>query len=152
VYGPEITTCHYKGLLYELVMLCYGSPVTRVPASSAMVSLWLKPLLDLVVQNTSCAFPHTSEQDSQLTTYLISKQVIPDRTHGVRCYPRVSTPKTRSLADSSMTTYNTWWNPTVPTIPTHAQTTASNLTTVTSHHDGWKINTLNTQYKPNSIS
>jgi hypothetical protein len=38
VYGTEITTCHYKGLLEELVMLCYGSPVTRVPASSAKVS------------------------------------------------------------------------------------------------------------------
>jgi hypothetical protein len=24
VYGPEITTCHYKGLLQEYVMLCYG--------------------------------------------------------------------------------------------------------------------------------
>jgi hypothetical protein len=24
VYGPEITTCRYKGLLQEYVMLCYG--------------------------------------------------------------------------------------------------------------------------------
>jgi hypothetical protein len=24
VYGPEITTCCYKGLLHEYVMLCYG--------------------------------------------------------------------------------------------------------------------------------
>jgi hypothetical protein len=24
VYGPEITTCHYKGLLQQYVMLCYG--------------------------------------------------------------------------------------------------------------------------------
>jgi hypothetical protein len=55
----------------------------------------------------------------------------------------VSTPKTWSLADLSMTTHNTWWNPTISTIPTHAQTTPSNLTTVTSHHDGWKTNTLN---------
>jgi hypothetical protein len=28
------------------------------------------------------------------------------------------------------------------TIPNLAQTTASNLTTVTSDHDGWKTNTL----------
>jgi hypothetical protein len=33
---------------------------------------------------------------------------------------------------------------TFPTISNRAQTTSSNLTTVTSHHDGWKTNTLNT--------
>jgi hypothetical protein len=32
---------------------------------------------------------------------------------------------------------------TFTTIPNLAQTTTSNLTTVTSHHDGWKTNTLN---------
>jgi hypothetical protein len=39
------------------------------------------------------------------------------------------------------------------TIPTHAQTTAWNLTKVTSHHDGWTTNTLNhsTQAKHNII-
>jgi hypothetical protein len=26
VYGPEITTCYYKGLLQEYVMLCYDFP------------------------------------------------------------------------------------------------------------------------------
>jgi hypothetical protein len=41
---------------------------------------------------------------------------------------------------------------TFPTIPNLAQTTSSNLTTVTSHHDRWKINTLNTQHKLNSTS
>jgi hypothetical protein len=60
----------------------------------------------------------------------------------------VSTHKTQSLVDLSMTNHNTWRNPTVSTIPTHAQTKAFNLTTVTSHHDGWKTNTLNTQHKP----
>jgi hypothetical protein len=39
-----------------------------------------------------------------------------------------------------------------PTIPNLAQTTASNLTTVTSHHDEWKTSTLNTpQVKLNII-
>jgi hypothetical protein len=41
---------------------------------------------------------------------------------------------------------------TFPTIPNLAQTIASNLTMVTSHHDKWKTNTLNTQHKPNSTS
>jgi hypothetical protein len=26
VYGSEITTCRYKGLLQEYVLLCYGFP------------------------------------------------------------------------------------------------------------------------------
>jgi hypothetical protein len=128
--------------------LCYGFPVTQVPAYSAKVSSWLEPLLHLVDQIMFCDFPHTTEQDPQPTTSLISKQVIPYGTHGGTCCPEESTPKTRSLADSSMTNHNTWQNPTVSTIPSHAQTTTSNHTTVTSHHDGWRINTLNTQHKP----
>jgi hypothetical protein len=39
---------------------------------------------------------------------------------------------------------------TFPTIPNFAQTIASIITTVTSHHDGWKTNTqLSTQAKLN---
>jgi hypothetical protein len=49
---------------------------------------------------------------------LISKQVIPYRTCGGTCCPRVSTPKIQSLANSSMTNHIAWWNPTVYTIPT----------------------------------
>jgi hypothetical protein len=122
-------------------MLCYGFPLPWVPASSAKVSSWLKPLLHLVDQITSCVFPHTAEQDSQPTTSLISKQAVPYQAHGSTCCPRVSTLKIWSLADSSMTNHNAWWNLTVSTILTHAQTTASNLT---SRHDGWKTNTINT--------
>jgi hypothetical protein len=124
-------------------MLCYDFPRPRVPASSAKISLWLKPLLHLVNQNTSCIFPDTTEQDSQPTTSIISKQVIPYQTCGGTCCHGVSTPKTWSLVDSSMTNHTTWRNPTVSTIPPHAQTTTSILTTINSHHDGWKIKTLN---------
>jgi hypothetical protein len=42
-----------------------------------------------------------------------------------------------------MTNHITRRIPTVSTIPNLAQTTALNLTTVTSHHDGWKTNALN---------
>jgi hypothetical protein len=122
-------------------MLCYGSPVTRVPTSSAKVSSWFEPLLHLVDQNMSCIFSHTSKQDSQPTLFLISKQAVPYWTRGGTCCPGVFTPKTRSLADSSMTIHDTWRNPTVSTISTYAQTTTSILTTVTSHNDGWKTNT-----------
>jgi hypothetical protein len=125
-------------------MPCYSYPCPWVPASSAKVFSWLEPLLHLVDQITSCIFPRTTEQNSQPTASLISKQVVPYQTRGTTYCPRVSTPRTRSLADSSMTNHITWWNPTIPTIPSHAQTTASILTTVNSHHDGWKANTLNT--------
>jgi hypothetical protein len=63
-------------------MLCYGFPYPRVPSSNANVSLWLKLLLHLVDQITSCVFLHTAEQDSQPTTSLISKQVIIYQTSG----------------------------------------------------------------------
>jgi hypothetical protein len=42
-----------------------------------------------------------------------------------------------------MTNHITRRIPTVSTIPNLAQTTALNLTTVISHHDGWKTNALN---------
>jgi hypothetical protein len=133
-------------------MLFYGFLMTWVPAYSAKVSSWLEPLLHLVDQILFNVFPHTTEQDLHPISFLISKQVIPRQTCGDTCCPGVSTPKTRSLADSSMTIHNTWRNSTVSTILTHAQTITLNLTTVPSHHDGWKTNTLNTQHKSNSTS
>jgi hypothetical protein len=95
---------------------------------------------------------HSSEQGTLPTASLISKQVVPYQTCGDTSCPVVSTPMTRSLADSSMINHITWRIPTVSTIPNLAQTTASNLTTVTSHHDRWKTSTLNTpQVKLNII-
>jgi hypothetical protein len=41
---------------------------------------------------------------------------------------------------------------TFPTVPNLAEIITSNLITVTSHHDRWKTNTLNTQHKSNSTS
>jgi hypothetical protein len=148
MYGLEITICRYKGLLQELVMLCYSFLRPWVPTCSAKVSLWLEPLLHRVDQITFCIFPHTTEQELHPTSSLISKQVLPYQTRGGTCCPGVFTPKTRSLVDLSMTNHNTWRIPTVSTILTHAQTTSSSLTTVTSHHNGWKTITLNTQHKP----
>jgi hypothetical protein len=95
---------------------------------------------------------HSSEQGTLPTTPLIIKQAIPYRTRGGTCCPGVSTPMTQSLADSSMTNHITCRIPTISTIPNLAQSTASHLTTVTSHHDRWKTNTLNTQHKSNPIS
>jgi hypothetical protein len=57
-------------------------------------------------------------QDKLTRAFLISHQAVPYRTRGGTCCPGGSTPKIRSLADSSMTSHITWWNPTVSTIPT----------------------------------
>jgi hypothetical protein len=124
-------------------MIWYGFPWPQVPTCSAKVSSSLEPLLHLVDQIMFCVSPHTTEEDSQPTTALIRKQTIPYRTCGGTYCPGVSTPKTWSLADLSMTNHISWQILTVSTIPNYAQTTASNLTTVKSHLDGRKTNTLN---------
>jgi hypothetical protein len=98
------------------------------------------------------SLPHSIEHDTQPIAYLISKHVVSYWTHGGTCCPAVSASMTRSLADSSMTNNITWRIPTVSTIPKLAQTTASNLTTITPHHVRWKTDTLNTQHKLNSRS
>jgi hypothetical protein len=51
---------------------------------------------------------HSSEQDTLPITSLTSKQAIPYRTRGDTSCPRVSTPKTQSLAASSMTNHKPW--------------------------------------------
>jgi hypothetical protein len=111
-----------------------------------------RPLLHhVVLSEWPCHFPLIRARHTP-HIILISKQAIPYHTRGGTCCPVVSTSKIQSLADSSMTNHSTWQNPTISTIPNLAQTTALNLTRVTSHQDGWKTNTLNTQHKPNSTS
>jgi hypothetical protein len=91
-------------------MLCFVFS-TNVPACSAEVSHTQLPLLHHVVQavHTEChkdrSHPYSTEHDTPHIAYLISKQVVPYRTHGGTCCPIVSTPMTRSLADLSMTNH-----------------------------------------------
>jgi hypothetical protein len=66
------------------------------------------PLAPCEPRRVTTPISHSYEQDTLPTISLISKQVIPYRTRGGTCYPRVSTPKTRSLADSSMTNHKPW--------------------------------------------
>jgi hypothetical protein len=104
----------------------------------------MTPLASCEPRKVTMPIFHSFEQGTLPTVSLISKQAVPYRTHGGTYCPGVSTSMTRSLADSSMTNHITWRIQTVPTIPNLAQSIASNLTTVTSHHDRWKTNTLNT--------
>jgi hypothetical protein len=93
--------------------------------------------------------PHSTEQDTQPIAFLISKQVVPYRTHGGTCCPVVSTPMIRSLADSSTTCHDGINH-------FHHSNRCSNHSidphTVTSHLDEWEATTLSQRHKPNSTS
>jgi hypothetical protein len=99
---------------------------------------------------------HSSEQGTLPTASLISKQVVPYRTCGGTCCPMVSTPKTQSSIDSSMTNHKLWRSqlsppfqtlhhdghrasPRSPHITTDGRPTLSTLnTSQTQHHKRWK--------------
>jgi hypothetical protein len=99
---------------------------------------------------------HLSEQGTLPTSSLISKQAVPYWTHDGTCCPEVSTPKTQSLADSSMTNHKLWRSqpsplfqtllkpqhrisPRSPHITTDGRPTLSILhTSQTQHHKDWK--------------
>jgi hypothetical protein len=105
---------------------------TNGPACSAKVSrtnipsctMWFRHVTKYEVREITkyghkiWCHPHSTEHNTQPIAYLISKQVVPYRTRGGTCCPKVSTSKIPSLADSSMTNHITQWNPTVSTIPT----------------------------------
>jgi hypothetical protein len=148
VYGPEITTCRYKGLLHEYVMICYGFPHKVAPLAvlrfltqtSPFCTMWFRQFTKNVTKtgHTDWSHPHSTEHDTQPIAYLISKQVVPYQTHGGTCCSTGSTPKIRSLADSSMTSHVTWRNPNRLHHSNLAQTTALILTRVNSHLDRWE--------------
>jgi hypothetical protein len=124
-------------------MRCYDFLWPRVPACNAKVSSYLESLSRLVDQITFCVFSHTTEQASQPTVAIISKQVIPYRTHGGTCCLEVSTPKIQSLADSSMSNHITWRISTISTIPTLLKLQHRPHHGHLSHHNRWKT-TLST--------
>jgi hypothetical protein len=130
-----------------------------VPACSAKVSrtntpsctMWFRQITKYVTCMTpkNDAHPHSSKQDTQPITFLISRQVIPYRTRGGTCCPGLSTPKIQSLADSSTTCHDGISH-------LHHFNSCSNHSidphTVNSHLDGWRTTTLSKRHKTNSIS
>jgi hypothetical protein len=103
-------------------------PKQTVPACSAKVpstsvpscTMWFRQFTKYVTNTDHkvWCYPHSTKHDTQPIVFLISKQAVPYQTRGSTCCPGVSTPKIRSLADSSMTNHISWRNPTVSTIPT----------------------------------
>jgi hypothetical protein len=63
------------------------------------------PLAPCEPRRVSTPIFYSSEKGTLLTASLISKQSIPYRTRGGTYFSVVSTPKTRSLVDSSMTNH-----------------------------------------------
>jgi hypothetical protein len=107
---------HYMLLQRSTTGVCHTLlqfPKQTVPACSAKISrtnvpsctMWFR-LLTKYDHKIWC-HPHSTEHDTQLIAYLISKQIIPYQTRGGTCCPGVSIPKIQSLADSSMTNHNT---------------------------------------------
>jgi hypothetical protein len=115
--------------------------VLRFPAQSGpFCTMWFKQFIKNVTKtgHTDGSHPQSTEHDTQPIAYQISKQAIPYGTcGGTRC-PRGSTPKIWSLADSSMTSHNTWQNPYRLHHSNLAQATTSILTRVNSHLNGWE--------------
>jgi hypothetical protein len=139
-YGSYAKLCQGSTQYHSIAMVSRGSQGTTAPLAPCELGWVTTP-------NS-----HSSEQDTLPTTSLIIKQYVPYRTRSGTCYLGVSTPMTRSLADSSMSNHITWRFPTISTIPNLAQTTISNLSMVTSHHDRWKTNTQHsTQVKLNIV-
>jgi hypothetical protein len=94
--------------------------VLRFPIQSGpSCTMWFRQFTKNVTKtdHKDRSHPHSTEYDTQSIAYLISKQVLPYQTRGGTCCPVMSTPKIRSLVDSSMTSHITWCNPTVSTIP-----------------------------------
>jgi hypothetical protein len=72
---------------------------------SGVVRSTTAPLAICEPRRLTTPISHSSEKVTIPTSSLISKQVVPSRTHGGTCCPGLSTAKTRSIADSSMTNH-----------------------------------------------
>jgi hypothetical protein len=77
-------------------MLCYGFPI-----KDPSCTVWFRHFTKYVTMYD--AIPHSTEQYTLSIAFLISWQAVLYRTRGGTCCPGVSTPKIRSLADSSTT-------------------------------------------------
>jgi hypothetical protein len=75
---------------------CYG-----FPSKGPSCTMWFRRFTKY--DTKSVANPHSTEQDTQPISFLISKQAVPYWTRGDTCCPGVSTSMIRSLADSSTT-------------------------------------------------
>jgi hypothetical protein len=86
-------------------VVCGTIAMLRIPE---VVHSTTAPLTPCEPRRVTTQISHSFEQGTLLTSSIISKQAVPYWTCGGTCCPRVSTPKTQSLADSSMTNHKPW--------------------------------------------
>jgi hypothetical protein len=98
----RFTMGHMPGLAK---VVCGTIPMLSFPG---VVHGTMVPFAPCEPRRVTTPISHSFEQDTLPTTSLISKHVVPYRTRGGTCCPRVSTPKTRSLADPRMTNHKLW--------------------------------------------
>jgi hypothetical protein len=112
--------------------------------NSSSYTMWCRQFIKNVTKtdHKEWSHLHSTEHDTQLTTYLISKQVVPYRRRGVTCCPEGSTLKIRSLADLSMINHITWRNLTVSTIPSLLKP---------QHRSSPRLNHISTDGRPSLI-
>jgi hypothetical protein len=94
--------------LRDHYMLLQRFTIGRMPGLAKVVRGTRAPLPPCDPRRLTMPISHSSEQSTLTTTSLISKQAIPYQTRGDTYCPRVSTPKIRPLADSSMTNHKSW--------------------------------------------
>jgi hypothetical protein len=137
------------------VLLCHRFPLVgynRIP-SGPFRSCYGFPLLGTTKYPQALLAPYDHigiakpvpliQWDKLTRAFLVSQQAIPYRTHGGICCPGVSTPKIRSLADSSMTIHITWQIPSVSTIPTLLKS---------QHRSSPWSNHISTDGRPNTLT
>jgi hypothetical protein len=109
-----VTKVYYRSMSWCFITVSWQKALLAVlrflAHSGLFCTMWFRQFTQNVTKtdHKDRSHPHSAEQDTQPIAYLISKQVVPYRTHSSTCYPGVSTPITRSLADSSMTNHKLW--------------------------------------------
>jgi hypothetical protein len=106
-----VTKVYYRSMSFFATDSLAKGPVCNVKDSLAKgpsCTKWDRHFIKYVIKCVTKygVIPHPTEQDTLLIAFLISRQGIPYWTHGVTCCPRVSTPKIRSVADSSTTCHD----------------------------------------------
>jgi hypothetical protein len=102
VYGLEIITCRYNGLLQVAHPTLLGYSQYR---SVAKVSRPNGPLAPCRTGKLVMVPLRSTKSDTLLKPSLISEQVVPYQIYGGTCCPGGSTPKKWSLADLSNTNH-----------------------------------------------
>jgi hypothetical protein len=155
----RFTMCRMPGL----AKVVWGTiAMLRIPG---VVCGTTTPLAPCEPRRVSMPISQSSEQGRLPTTSLISKQAISYRTHGDTYCPGVSTFKTQSLVDLSMTNHEPWMSqpspsfqtllkpqhqtsPRSPHITTDGRPTLSTLnTSQTQHHKDGKTYTMTQDYR-----